>query len=230
MLVKEYLVEIDRRKHAEREAAKRPPSSSPSSSDNTELETDSIDSNSDSSPPTTTIEDHPSYIDTERAESADSDNNGDAESLPEYTNERLVDVVLSDMSAPWTQTAGFSSRTLSNPYDRMMNTSGMSFRDHAGSMVCKTPLSPLSNAISSKPLRSSRVRTYSLTISSHPCVNRISATPPSNSPATPSVVTDTLSANSTKAQRTNCSRPNSRRCLAKSTGRSPIRHELSTLR
>lgn len=45
-------------------------------------------------------------------------------------------VVLSDMSEPWPQTSGFSMKTLSNPYSRMMNTSGISFKDHAGSMVC----------------------------------------------------------------------------------------------
>lgn len=50
--------------------------------------------------------------------------------------ERTVDVVLSDMSAPWHQTSGFWKRSLSAPYNRMMNTSGVSFRDHAGSMVC----------------------------------------------------------------------------------------------
>ena len=49
--------------------------------------------------------------------------------------ERNVDVVLSDMSAPWDQTTGFWKRSLSDPYHRMMNTSGMNFRDHAGSMV-----------------------------------------------------------------------------------------------
>lgn len=49
----------------------------------------------------------------------------------------MVDIVLSDMSAPWEQTAGFWKRSLSDPYYRMMNTSGMSFRDHAGSMVRK---------------------------------------------------------------------------------------------
>ncbi|KAH6652888.1 FtsJ-like methyltransferase-domain-containing protein [Truncatella angustata] len=69
----------------------------------------------------------PSYIDTERAETVDHDE-------PLEDSGRLVDVVLSDMSAPWVQTSGFSSNTLSNPYRRMMNTSGMSFRDHAGSM------------------------------------------------------------------------------------------------
>lgn len=43
-------------------------------------------------------------------------------------------VVISDMSEPWPQTSGFSIRTLSNPY-RLMNTSGINFKDHAGSMV-----------------------------------------------------------------------------------------------
>ncbi|GAM34017.1 FtsJ homolog [Talaromyces pinophilus] len=55
--------------------------------------------------------------------------------------ERTVDVVLSDMSAPWAQVKGFSNRSLSNPYRRMMNTSGISFRDHAGSMdLCRAAL------------------------------------------------------------------------------------------
>ena len=48
---------------------------------------------------------------------------------------RVVDVVLSDMSAPWEQTSGYNKRSVSDPYFRMMNTSGMAFRDHAGSMV-----------------------------------------------------------------------------------------------
>lgn len=49
---------------------------------------------------------------------------------------KMVDVVLSDMSAPWEQTVGFWKMSLSGPYNRMMNTSGINFRDHAGSMVC----------------------------------------------------------------------------------------------
>lgn len=53
----------------------------------------------------------------------------------EHLEERVVDVVLSDMSAPWEQTEGFWIKSISNPYYRMMNTSGMPFRDHAGSMV-----------------------------------------------------------------------------------------------
>ena len=48
---------------------------------------------------------------------------------------RVADVVLSDMWEPWPQTTGFWKRSLSDPYHRMMNTSGMNFRDHAGSMV-----------------------------------------------------------------------------------------------
>lgn len=47
----------------------------------------------------------------------------------------MVDVVLSDMSEPWDLTEGFWKRSLSDPYFRMMNTSGVNFRDHAGSMV-----------------------------------------------------------------------------------------------
>ncbi|KAI0972356.1 FtsJ-like methyltransferase [Xylaria arbuscula] len=74
------------------------------------------------------ITEKPSYIDAERAESVDSDHE------TSHNDGKLVDVILSDMSAPWLQTSGFSSNTLSNPYSRMMNTSGMSFRDHAGSM------------------------------------------------------------------------------------------------
>ncbi|KAL8970487.1 MAG: hypothetical protein Q9197_003783 [Variospora fuerteventurae] len=55
--------------------------------------------------------------------------------------ERTVDVVLSDMSAPWEQTEGFWKRSLSDPYYRMMNTSGIKFRDHAGSMdLCEAAM------------------------------------------------------------------------------------------
>lgn len=46
-----------------------------------------------------------------------------------------LQIVLSDMSEPWPQTSGFGVNALSNPYHRLMNTSGISFRDHAGSMV-----------------------------------------------------------------------------------------------
>ncbi|KAF9694823.1 hypothetical protein EKO04_006776 [Ascochyta lentis] len=54
---------------------------------------------------------------------------------------RVVDVVLSDMSEPWDQVAGFYKKSLSDPYSRMMNTSGNPFRDHAGSMdLCMAAL------------------------------------------------------------------------------------------
>ncbi|KAJ5102864.1 hypothetical protein N7532_003393 [Penicillium argentinense] len=63
-------------------------------------------------------------------------------------SERTVDVVLSDMSAPWHQTTGFWKRSLSNPYNRMMNTSGNAFRDHAGSMdLCNAALDFSSNVL-----------------------------------------------------------------------------------
>lgn len=56
-------------------------------------------------------------------------------------NSGIVDVVLSDMCEPWDQTEGFWKRSLSDPYYRMMNTSGVSFRDHAGSMdLCNAAL------------------------------------------------------------------------------------------
>lgn len=56
-----------------------------------------------------------------------------------WTEEGTVDVVLSDMSEPWAQPGTSWKRSLSDPYYRMMNTSGMSFRDHSGSMVRNEP-------------------------------------------------------------------------------------------
>ncbi|KAI1389928.1 23S ribosomal RNA methyltransferase [Hypoxylon trugodes] len=89
------------------------------------------------------ITERPSYIDAERAESFEPD-----QGEPSEDDGKLVDVVLSDMSAPWIQTTGFSSNILSNPYNRMMNTSGMSFRDHAGSMdLCLAALQFASDAL-----------------------------------------------------------------------------------
>ncbi|KAJ5627594.1 hypothetical protein N7528_005021 [Penicillium herquei] len=70
--------------------------------------------------------------------------NKEAEEISEEQKkalQRTVDVVLSDMSEPWLQTSGFWKRSLSNPYNRMMNTSGNNFRDHAGSMdLCNAAL------------------------------------------------------------------------------------------
>lgn len=80
-----------------------------------------------------------SYIDMERH--ADEETDVDVGSgrrsrrAQEEAEGKCVDIVLSDMSAPWEQTTGFYKRSLSNPYFRMMNTSGINFKDHAGSMV-----------------------------------------------------------------------------------------------
>lgn len=52
-----------------------------------------------------------------------------------HSKPTTLQIVLSDMSAPWEQTSGFNVNSLSNPYHRLMNTSGVAFRDHAGSMV-----------------------------------------------------------------------------------------------
>lgn len=78
------------------------------------------------------------YIDREREGSmslALEADEQEVEMMENVAEERTVDVVLSDMCEPWEQTSGFFNRTLSNPYLRMMNTSGNNFRDHAGSMV-----------------------------------------------------------------------------------------------
>lgn len=58
---------------------------------------------------------------------------------------RVVDVVLSDMSAPWPLVTSTWVKSVNNPYLRMMNTSGMAFRDHAGSMVSLSPPFPRSS-------------------------------------------------------------------------------------
>jgi 21S rRNA (uridine2791-2'-O)-methyltransferase len=81
-----------------------------------------------------------SYIDLERHVGEETTElrmgkNSTSRRAQDAAEGRVVDVVLSDMSAPWDQTTGFWKRSLSNPYIRMMNTSGISFKDHAGSMV-----------------------------------------------------------------------------------------------
>nr|POE93613.1 rrna methyltransferase 2, mitochondrial [Quercus suber] len=48
--------------------------------------------------------------------------------------QHVVDVVLSDMSAPWPLANGTWLRSVNRPFLRMMNTSGIAFKDHAGSM------------------------------------------------------------------------------------------------
>ncbi|CAK7271414.1 2' O-ribose methyltransferase [Sporothrix epigloea] len=91
-----------------------------------------------SEPVADVVIDRPSYIEMERQASvhaAPSDAEADlADASPAGHGGLMVDVILSDMSEPWPQTHGFWLNTLSNPYHRMMNTSGNTFRDHAGSM------------------------------------------------------------------------------------------------
>lgn len=86
-----------------------------------------------------------SYIDRERKETSSHDNDPNETTAPNSSQgeeakkqekeERMVDIVLSDMSEPWEQTTGFHKRSISDVYRRLMNTSGNNFRDHAGSMV-----------------------------------------------------------------------------------------------
>lgn len=88
------------------------------------------------------------YIDIERAAHLDTENGemskhvgpseeGKKMSLRQRDEAqgRVVDVVLSDMSEPWDQTTGLWVKSVSNPYRRMQNTSGLAVKDHAGSMV-----------------------------------------------------------------------------------------------
>lgn len=99
--------------------------------------------------------DEPGYVEMERNMYLGSGSDSSAGSLstqseatsPSHTHSmsrkqreqalgRVVDVVLSDMCEPWDQIAGFGSRSVSNAYGRMMNTTGVAFKDHVGSMVC----------------------------------------------------------------------------------------------
>ncbi|UQC75930.1 FtsJ-like methyltransferase [Colletotrichum lupini] len=123
-MVKDYL---ERARHRKR-------NSLPAEEDE-EQENDEEESPADSE--ATVIEEKPSYIDMERAAFETSSTAKDGS---EAKKGRLVDIMLSDMSAPWDQTSGFGVNSLSNPYHRMMNTSGMAFRDHAGSMFANDTL------------------------------------------------------------------------------------------
>ncbi|KAI8253165.1 rRNA methyltransferase 2 [Colletotrichum sp. SAR11_239] len=118
-MVKDYLIRHKKGRPA------RPPASTTSSEGEESIGTDE----------SAIIEDQPSYIDMERAGSETPDKSECVAETTKPKDGRLVDIVLSDMSAPWDQTTGFGVNSLSNPYHRMMNTSGMAFRDHAGSMV-----------------------------------------------------------------------------------------------
>lgn len=88
------------------------------------------------------VKDSLSYVELEKRldlpEAAPRSDAPSTKSRPQEKDEaagRTVDIVLSDMSEPWEQTDGFWKRSLSDPYYRMMNTSGINTRDHAGSMV-----------------------------------------------------------------------------------------------
>ncbi|GIZ48933.1 hypothetical protein CKM354_001197600 [Cercospora kikuchii] len=59
----------------------------------------------------------------------------------DLTEGRVVNVVLSDMSEPWPLVTSSWIRSVSNPYLRLMNTSGIAARDHGGSMdLCMAAL------------------------------------------------------------------------------------------
>lgn len=73
-----------------------------------------------------------SYLDMEREENSEEEQE---EEEPTEHDNRRVDIVLSDMWAPWPLVDGTFKRSISNPYARLMNTSGNTFRDHVGSMV-----------------------------------------------------------------------------------------------
>ncbi|KAJ8059890.1 hypothetical protein OCU04_011514 [Sclerotinia nivalis] len=92
------------------------------------------------------IEPETSYLELERhmddnAAAADVLRKKGSRAPEEQDEGKMVDVVLSDMCEPWEQTSGFWKRSLSDPYIRMMNTTGIKFSDHAGSMdLCAAAL------------------------------------------------------------------------------------------
>lgn len=75
-----------------------------------------------------------SYLDFEREE------NSEDEQVHSEHEDKCVDLVLSDMCEPWPIIDGLFIKSKINPYVRLMNTSGNTFRDHAGSMVCSMDL------------------------------------------------------------------------------------------
>lgn len=76
------------------------------------------------------------YIDRERhATVAPLEPEDEGKEVAHKAN-KPVDIVLSDMWEPWPLVTGHGLRTLTDPYFRLMNTSGIIFRDHALSIVC----------------------------------------------------------------------------------------------
>ncbi|KAI5291348.1 2' O-ribose methyltransferase [Ascosphaera aggregata] len=77
----------------------------------------------------------------------DSDPGGPSQQ-EQQQGECTVDVVLSDMWEPWPATGSLWRRSFSDPFLRMVNTSGNKTRDHAGSMdLCLAALSFAYNSI-----------------------------------------------------------------------------------
>jgi 21S rRNA (uridine2791-2'-O)-methyltransferase len=78
-----------------------------------------------------------SHIAVEEAEQQQhQEKNMASEQTQEHEHQdKCIDVVLSDMWEPWDPLDGLYKKSISNPYYRLMNTSGVAFRDHAGSMV-----------------------------------------------------------------------------------------------
>lgn len=153
-LVKDVLVEQVRRKERDRKERQQIDAAS-SAPDRIDVEGETAEGS--------VVADQPSYIDQEKQATQDIEEATGAEEEAQrmvdvscfhvmrplgtlaasaalcrhMTNVSLTrgtQMVISDMSEPWPQTSGFSSRTLSNPH-RLMNTSGINFKDHAGSMV-----------------------------------------------------------------------------------------------
>jgi len=83
---------------------------------------------------------------TTKAKPSKSKRNGNSQTAAlDLQQGRVVDVVLSDMCAPFPGLEfGSWSNSVNRPYRRMMNTSGNPFRDHAGSIVSLIELSRLS--------------------------------------------------------------------------------------
>ncbi|KAK5056846.1 hypothetical protein LTR84_012378 [Exophiala bonariae] len=89
-------------------------------------------------------EEETGYLERQHSLGTAVEEEGDQEKQDEAAAQHLdktVDVVLSDMWEPWDPLDGMYKKTISNPYRRLMNTSGNAFRDHAGSMdLCRSAL------------------------------------------------------------------------------------------
>lgn len=72
------------------------------------------------------------YFEAERAE--ESEENGVLKQQQDI-GKNTVDLVLSDMLAPWAVYTGNWVNSIKNPFTRLMNVSGLRNRDHVHSMV-----------------------------------------------------------------------------------------------